>query len=280
MPERPTTGGLHRILCGAALLVVLCLLPVGTATAHDIGIDYEIELTSVTPEIPGLEIVAPPQAGELMVTNRSGKEIAFAGYEGEPYVRFDADGKVWVNQHAPAHWLNEDTYAAVELPPEADAEAEPDWKLVSRRGLYTWHDHRIHWMSPEPPPRMKDVTERTKIFDWDVPFTVDGQAGSVKGALWWVGRSETPVLATVLVLSGAGLLLAFGVVLWYRRTWGEAEDPEDPDDSDEAGLEAGAEAADETATAAAPDPGDQPPSAEQPEQKKTKKERPKKKEAW
>ena len=49
---------------------------------------------------------------------------------------------------------------------------------------YSWHDHRVHWMSPKLPSKVeaaKDVEHH--IFDWEVPGTVDGEKLAIDGSL-------------------------------------------------------------------------------------------------
>ena len=87
----------------------------------------------------------------VRLTAEPGVMLEILGYEGEEYIRFDPDGTVNVNQRSPSKYLNDDRYANVELPAEADAEAIPRWEAVSADGTYSWHDHRTHWMSPTPP---------------------------------------------------------------------------------------------------------------------------------
>src|SRR5919109_5120521 len=91
--------------------------------------------------------------------NNTGKPILVPGYDGEPYLRFTTDA-VYRNERSPATYLNEERYGEIELPARANAEAKPERKKVADSGYYEWHDHRIHWMSPVPPPQVRAAEDR------------------------------------------------------------------------------------------------------------------------
>ena len=132
-----------------------------------------------------------------------GMTVEVLGYEGEEYIRFGPDGVVVVNQRSPATYLNDDRYANVELPAEADAGAVPRWEIVSTDGTYSWHDHRTHWMSPTPPASVLETDGRQKVhvFDWTLPLRVDGSVGSITGTLNWVPSSSALPWFAVTVMT-------------------------------------------------------------------------------
>jgi hypothetical protein len=147
----------------------------------------------------------------------AGTALVVLGYEGEEYIRFDPDGRVAVNQRSPATYLNDDRYANVELPAEADADAEPRWETVSSDGTYSWHDHRTHWMSRTPPAAVleRDGRAAVPIFEWVLPMAADGEPGRVIGTLTWIpSGSGSPWLAVALLtlLAVAALTLRMGAV--------------------------------------------------------------------
>ena len=90
--------------------------------------DYRSTVTAVTPAADGVraEIVGGDAFLELRVDE--GTRWSCRGTEGEPYLRFRADGTVERNIRSPATYLNDDRQGAVDLPPRADAEAEPEWE--------------------------------------------------------------------------------------------------------------------------------------------------------
>ena len=147
----------------------------------------------------------------LVVEVPGGTELAVPGYDGEPYIRFSSDGEVEVNQRSPARWLNDARYgsAEVDLPPSADAEAPPDWELVSRSGTYAWHDHRIHFMSPRLPPQVdSSLDEVQEVWPWEVPASVDGAEVAIHGELAWVPGPGPVVPLLALVFAVAVAVLA------------------------------------------------------------------------
>jgi hypothetical protein len=108
-------------------------------------------------------------------------------------------------------YMNQERYARVPLPAEADATAEPQWELVSQDPSYGWHDHRIHYMSPQEHPVIAadpDVEQVVPTHDpWVVPIRYGGQDDEVTGRLWWVpGPSPWPWLALALPLTLPALI--------------------------------------------------------------------------
>lgn len=146
----------------------------------------------------------------------AGLDLVVLGYEGEPYIWFQRDGTVAVNQRSPATYLNDDRYAAVTLPPDADAEAEPVWEPVSSNGTWSWHDHRTHWMARSVPgvvaeaQAVGDDRADVPIFDWTLPLVVDGEEGAVTGRLVWTPAGSV-VPWVLLAIAAAGLVLLAGL---------------------------------------------------------------------
>ncbi len=146
----------------------------------------------------------------LEVRVEAGSEVTVPGYGGEPYLRFLPDGTVERNRRSPATYLNEDRLGASAAPPGLDQDGEPEWEQVATGGTYVWHDHRIHWMSPDRPPGLEagDV-----IDEWEVPLVVDGDPVTISGILRWEEPiSPLPWAALVAVL------LAVTVVVTRRRS--------------------------------------------------------------
>jgi hypothetical protein len=217
-----------------ALLGALALAPAGNALANtatqpgpsaesgnpinDQGSSYHYrsEITSVTPNVPGLSLEVLEFADRLVLTNHTGKTVTVYGYSGEPYARVQPDGTTEQNVRSPAVYLNTNFYANVTVPPSASASDPPKWVVVDRTGQFEWHDHRIHWMSPVTPPQVTDKSKRTKIFDWSVPISVGVQKGVVDGQLFWVPESSkapTAAIVALIVIVAA----AFAFVFFVRR---------------------------------------------------------------
>ncbi len=185
--------------------------------------NYRSNITNIAPSFPGLNLEVLEFADRLVLRNHTGKTVTVYGYQGEPYARVMADGTVQVNTRSPAYYLNQNFYGDVNVPSSASPTATPDWTVIDRTGQLEWHDHRIHWMSPVPPPQVKNKGKRTKIFNWQVPIEVGETRGTVDGQLFWVPEegAKTPLAAIValVVVVLAGLLFVF-VVRRRRRAGG------------------------------------------------------------
>jgi hypothetical protein len=178
--------------------------------------DYRSNITSVTPKVPGLSFQVLEFADRILMTNHTGKTVTIYGYEGEPYARVLANGTAEQNVRSPATYLNTNFYAQVTVPPIADASAPPEWEVIDRTGQFEWHDHRIHWMSPVPPEKVRNKSTRTLIFNWDVPIAVGTTKGAIDGQLFWTPESSKAPLA-VIVLGVAIVIAGLLFVLFVRR---------------------------------------------------------------
>ena len=76
------------------------------------------------------------------------------------------------------------------------------------------------------PTQVKDKSQKTKIFDYEIPMAVDGKTTTLHGTLWWVGSAGTSklpfVIAAIVIVLGGGAL-----VLWLRRRRGGDDDAGD-----------------------------------------------------
>jgi hypothetical protein len=178
--------------------------------------DYRSNITKITPTFPGLSVEVLEFADRLLLRNHTGKTVTIYGYEGEPYARVLANGTTEQNVRAPATYLNTNFYADVTVPSSASPSAPPQWEVVDRTGEFEWHDHRIHWMSPVPPSKVKDKSKRTWIFDWKVPIAVGATRGSIDGELFWTPENSKAPLA-VIILGVVIVLGGLAFVLFVRR---------------------------------------------------------------
>ena len=200
------------VLLAAVALVVLVAAPAWADAATPTN--YRSQIVYVEgPGVMEVEIIG----GDAFVRMAAdpGMVVEVLGYEGEEYIRFDPDGSVFVNQRSPAKYLNDDRYANVELPAEADATAVPRWERVSTDGTYSWHDHRTHWMSTTPPAAVLETggEETVQIFDWILPLRVDDAAGRIVGTLTWIpSTTALPwfALTAVTLVACAALTLRIG----------------------------------------------------------------------
>ena len=90
-------------------------------------------MKAITPKLAGLTVQVLQGDDQLHVRNDSGRELVIEGYEGEPYLRFDADGGVYRNANSPATYLNEERYGGVDVPASASKTAPPRWERVAAR---------------------------------------------------------------------------------------------------------------------------------------------------
>lgn len=168
---------------GAVVLVVGVAVPARADSAEPTN--YRSRVTGMDPQVEGLRVEVAGGDSFLIVTADPGTTVAVPGYEGEPYVEIDPDGTVRVNRNSPAYWLNDDRFGRAPVPDTAGAGMTPSWDVVGGNGSYGWHDHRIHWMSPQPPPAV-DVGQESTILQWEVPMTVAAQPVTVTGVLEWL----------------------------------------------------------------------------------------------
>lgn len=220
---------------GVLFLLLAVIMP-SAADAHEGNPNYRSEIIAILPAsaAEGLRATIQNFDDNIELVNRTGKDIEILGYDEEPYIRISADGVVEVNLNSPSYYLNEDRFAEVDLPERADAKAAPEWEKVDDSGIYSWHDHRSHYMSEGTPKQVTDESQETKVFDYTIPLRVDGEPVKMKGTLTWVGKdSGFPILpfialAVVIVLGAVALSVIRG-----RR-----EDEDDDADRGEGGPDA------------------------------------------
>ena len=198
------------------LLLALCaaaLVAVPAAAAHGGGrSDYLSQVSAIQPSEQGLTAVVLQRDDRLRLTAE--RPTTVFGDEGEQYLRF-TDGGVLRNANSPATYLNEERYGGVPLPEGVGAKAKPRWERVAPGRSYEWHDHRIHWMSTIPPPKVRDdPDQRQRVFDWRVPIEVEGRRGAIAGTLDYEppGSRFRPILIVPL----AALVVA-GALWWGLR---------------------------------------------------------------
>jgi len=241
-----------RHLTLAVVLGALALMPAGASAAtanpylleqasatpgadQGSNANYRSNVVSVTPATPGLQVQVLAFADRLQLVNHTGQTVTIYGYDGEPYARLLANGAVQLNEHSPAIFLNTSFYGGGTPPPGENPNLPPQWTTVFKTGSYQWHDHRIHWASPELPPQVKDKSKRTLVFNWTVPISVGNQRGRIAGQLFWTpstsGASAGAFVALAIVLV-LGLVI---VVVVRRRRRGGPGDPADEHEAESTG---------------------------------------------
>jgi hypothetical protein len=177
---------------GLLIVLVIAAAAVPTANADSGSPNYSSKLISVSPKVKGLTVLVVDGDDAIELRNATGLNIVVPGYENEPYLRFLVNGRVEVNVNSPAKYLNEERYGGVTVPKSASPKAKPRWELVADGGRYTWHEHRVHWMSTNRPPKVEasDGKQLEKVFDWVVPMSVGGDRVKASGTLWWVPTGQ------------------------------------------------------------------------------------------
>ncbi len=199
----------RTISVGLLLVAILA----GPAAADAAGpTDYRSEILGIEPPVPGLAISIVGGDSFVLLEVELGLEVTVIGYQGEPYVRVLPSGLVQENQRSPSRFLNEERYGDSELPEEASAEAEPEWSSVDDDGSWAWHDHRTHWMIPQPPPSSR---RGEQIVEGVIPLIVDGHKVVVSvGSFWLESPSPLVPLAALVIGAGIGVLGLAGLVRW------------------------------------------------------------------
>jgi hypothetical protein len=223
-----------RRLAFVLVAAMAVLASAQAASAHESGENFLSVVNSVRPTIAGLKIGVAERDEALRLVNKTGKTIEVRGYEGEPYLLVLPNGVVKINDNSPTRYLNEDRYAQTSAPKSASPKAPPDWRTLAKNGTVEWHDHRIHWMTDEKPPKVKDAELKTKVFDWTVPILVGNEKVTVAGTLFWdpvededaSGDSGSPILPIVGGI--VGVLVIAGVAFFFIRRRGGERPPKAP----------------------------------------------------
>lgn len=175
--------------------------------------DYRTTIVSVTPETDAIELVIEGGDSFVTIAVEPGHEAMILGYADEPYVRILTDGTVEQNRRSYATYYNEERYGRLDVPDIVDNDAAPEWEVVGTGGTWAWHDHRAHWMSPDPPIGLEPGESLPSQF---VPLVVDGTPVTVEVR---ITLQDEPSLAPVVagLVLGAGLAL-LGVLLGPAST--------------------------------------------------------------
>ncbi len=165
---------------------------------------FESVIDDVQPDLDEVEVSIVGGDAFLQVAADEGTEVSIGGYDGEPYLRIDADGSVWQNQRSPSVYLNATRDGSAGRFPQGVASgAAPEWEQVGDGGVVAWHDHRIHWMLEEDPTVGTDGL----VQEWELPIVVDDTEVDVTGRLLLKG-SVVPWAAGVALVAAVGALVA------------------------------------------------------------------------
>lgn len=213
---RRVVGALVLVLTiGTAGLLATDLPVHAHASSKTRSTNFRSQMTSIEPGFRDVALRVVDLGDKLYLMNR-GEPVVVLGYDNEPYLRIEQGG-VWENQNSPATYLNRDVYARVTVPPDVSPAAAPRWEKVSGSNSYSWHDHRIHWMSPIPPPivRANSGQEHTLYDNWKVLFRQGEKDVVAAGNLKWVpGPNPLPWWLLIAAVGAIGLA---GLTGWSRR---------------------------------------------------------------
>jgi len=188
----------------ATVFVALMAGPVFADPA--VPTNYRSVVNEIDPPPTGVTVEVVGGDALLSIAAAEGNTVYVPGYFGEPYLRIDADGAVWLNTRSPARYINQDRYGITQIPPTADAQAEAEWEQVGSGGRFAWHDHRTHWMSPDLPPTI--AGDRAEVvFPWSLTLTINDVETDIRGELLWF-PSANPIGPLLVGILGILPLLA------------------------------------------------------------------------
>lgn len=212
----------------AALVLGALIFPAGAA-GHGEPHLYESVIRGIQPagEVTGIGARIIDFDSQIELTNRSGSTVVIEGYEGEPYVRIESDGPVFLNARSPSMAPSNDRLGRTPPTGDEDAAAPPNWIRVAGDATFTWFDRRIHYRRKGLPAAVTNEAARTLIRRWKIPITVGGRPARVEGDLYWLGRSPFPtgVFLAVLLLTAAGGLFGAWAIRRIREADGESDPP-------------------------------------------------------
>jgi hypothetical protein len=200
-------------IAAATAAVLLTAAPASADPARPSDFRSRIDAIEPATEAFEADILGGDSFIELAV--EPGHEVVVLGYgldDPEPYLRFLADGTVQENLRSEATYLNADRYGRpgeVDVPAGLSPDDEPEWRTVATNGRHAWHDHRVHWMSPDTPPGFSagDVIQTQ-----DVQLLVDGEPVVITVSVLFEDP-VSPVPWIVLAVVVLGALVAAG---WRR----------------------------------------------------------------
>jgi hypothetical protein len=200
---------LARAVVSACVLVVVTAGPAAADPAKP-G-DYTSTVTRIDPTVGGITVKVVGGDGFLELKVQTGHDVVVLGYAGGPWLHIRPDGVVEENQLSPATFLNGSRFAKTAAPDNVTEDTEknqpPVYKTVATDGTYAWHDHRIHWMSPEQSSPRGSVIYP----DWNVRMIVDGTPVTVHGRLVYEKSvSPIPWFGLVALVAAAAIVLGRG----------------------------------------------------------------------
>ena len=218
-----------------ALAAATGLALTAAASAHGPaggGVGYVSSISGLRPPVVGVITTVLGGDDRLQLVNYSGKTVVVRGYDGEPFLRFAADG-VYENIHSPTTYLTRARdQAGVAVPATANTGAAPSWSKATEGSTFVWHDRRIRWTGAELPAVIKAAPSETHlIFRWRIPARVDARPFAISGFLGYrpLPKSSDGATSPWLIAAVVGAsVLAFGALgVGARRIKRQAPAPEE-----------------------------------------------------
>lgn len=206
MARLPTIAG--RALAVGAALAALHAAPAAASSDEAAPTDYETSVVGIDPGAAGVTVEFVGDTTFVRLTVEPGREVIVLGYQGEPYLRFGADGQVAENLRAPTVFVNGPRTPDAAVDGTASPDDPPQWSIVGDGGTFVWHDHRAHWMGSMAP---SGARRGEVIYSDSIPLLVDGQEVSVELAIVWKARASTwPTVVGVAVVILAVVAMVAG----------------------------------------------------------------------
>lgn len=224
-------AGSRRSVVVISLAVTASIVAASLAGAHGgaNSRDYRSTVTAISPSSLPIEAIVKGGDDRIRIRNEGSEALLIYGYATDEksgssyvkpneYVRIQPDG-VWVNHASTAFVLNQERYGSGAKAPKVGV---PPRYVREVRGVpsYTFHDHRIHWMSTSPPPSIDTGDpKRQKVFDWKIPVRYGETRGEIRGTLVYVGGRQRGLSAAQWIVVGilAAMVAAFIVDRVRRR---------------------------------------------------------------
>ena len=192
----------------AALGVLLGLAGPASAHGEDAqGVDADY-LTTLTDVPVGVSASVVEGGSQLELRLSRAAEVVVLGETGEPFLRLTPDGAE-LNEDSPYAWRTLDRRGITEVPADADGVGEPRWTKTPGDPAAVYHEHRMHWTEPNPPPEVAAAPDdERRLRDWSVPLVVDGVPVALTGTLDYLPGPSPWAWLPVGLLALAGTAVA------------------------------------------------------------------------
>ena len=222
----------RSVALAGALSLVLVVLNTPSASAHGSGGQpipdakhYLTKIENFAPAAAGLTAAVDPRGEWIEVTNASGKTLTIFGYAHEPYLQVGPRG-IQQNDRSVSVRLNQSLFG--DLSQIQLTQMPAAWRATATTNHVRWHDHRIHWMSPQRPPGVQAHPDRPQLIGhWTVHMQLDNQPVDMNGTLNWLPVKQSSFLSAGLIIDIAvSVVFLAGLVAFalYRRSRNKTAD--------------------------------------------------------